>query len=76
MMLGLMSKSTQAGHVGSQGLGQYLGTTSTWELMRNTKSWASAQNMGLSNLDVSDTYSSLRTFASRVFEVKQQLSLG
>lgn len=71
MMLGLMSKSTLAGHAGSQGPGQYLlRYHQHLGACEKYKSWASAENMGLSNRDVSDIYSSLRTFASGVFEVK------
>lgn len=48
---------------------QYSGIPITEELVRNIKSQISPQNLGLSSPDVSDMCSSLRIFASRVFEV-------
>lgn len=60
------------GLVEAKGLGQHFATTVTWELLTNIKS----EKAGHSSPDVSNTHSNLRFFASGVFEVKPQLSLG
>lgn len=73
-MRGHVSESTGAGHAGSQLPGQCLGATNRLGACEKYKTSGLTSEPGLSNLHVSDTHSSLSTFASRVLEVKQQLS--